>query len=81
MNRGSRVEIFQVQAHAFRSTTSLRLSLVSSCLRRQQSLAQGHVSCAMPVTFMVLIVIFESGMFGSMGAVASIMTIPLKPEH
>ena len=35
----------------------------------------------MPVTFMVLIVIFESGMFESMGAVASIMTIPLKPEH
>jgi hypothetical protein len=35
----------------------------------------------MPVTFMVLIVIFESGMFGSTGAVASIMTIPVKPVH
>jgi hypothetical protein len=35
----------------------------------------------MPVTFMVLIVIFESGMFGSTGAVASIMTIPMKPVH
>jgi hypothetical protein len=32
----------------------------------------------MPETFMV---IFESGMFGSMGAVASIVIIPLKPEH
>jgi hypothetical protein len=30
---------------------------------------------------MVVIVIFESGMFGSMGAVASIVTIPVKPEH
>jgi len=30
---------------------------------------------------MVVIVIFESGMFGSMGAVASTMTIPMKPEH
>ena len=46
-----------------------------------EALIYGHVSCAMPVTFMVLIVIFESGMFGSMGAVASIMTIPVKPEH
>ena len=35
----------------------------------------------MPVTFIVLMVIFESGMFGSMGAVASIMTVPVKPEH
>lgn len=41
----------------------------------------GHVSCAMPVAFMVLMVIFESGMFGSTGAVASIVTIPVKPEH
>ena len=46
-----------------------------------EALIYGHVSCAMPVTFMVLMVIFESGMFGSMGAVASIMTIPVKPEH
>jgi hypothetical protein len=35
----------------------------------------------MPETFMVIMVIFESGMLGSMGAVASIVTIPLKPEH
>jgi hypothetical protein len=35
----------------------------------------------MPETFMVIMVIFESGMFGSMGAVASIVTIPVKPEH
>ena len=35
----------------------------------------------MPVTFTVVIVIFESGMLGSMGAVASIVTIPVKPEH
>jgi hypothetical protein len=35
----------------------------------------------MPVTFIVLIVIFERGMFGSTGAVASIMTIPVEPEH
>lgn len=52
-----------------------RLSTTQSCLRH------GHVSCAMPVTFMVIMVIFESGMFGSMGAVASIVTIPLKPEQ
>jgi hypothetical protein len=35
----------------------------------------------MPETFMVIMVIFESGILGSMGAVASIMTIPVKPEH
>ena len=35
----------------------------------------------MPLTFMVVIVIFESGMFGSMGAVASIVIVPVKPEH
>lgn len=35
----------------------------------------------MPVTFMLLILICESGMLGSMGAVASTVIIPMKPEH
>ena len=47
----------------------------------QSCLAHGHVNWAMPVTFIVIMVIFASGMFGSIGAVASIVTIPVKPEH
>ena len=43
--------------------------------------AQGQVSCAMPETFMVIVLICEMGMPGSMGAVAMIETIPLKPEQ
>jgi hypothetical protein len=35
----------------------------------------------MPETFIVVMVIFERGILGSMGAVASIVTIPVKPEH
>lgn len=35
----------------------------------------------MPVTFMLFILIWEIGMFGSIGAVASTVIIPIKPEH
>lgn len=35
----------------------------------------------MPVTFMLFMLIWESGMFGSIGAVASTVIIPMKPEH
>ncbi len=35
----------------------------------------------MPVTFMVLIVIWEIGIFGSTGDVASTAIIPVNPEH
>lgn len=35
----------------------------------------------MPATFDVIMVIFDSGILGSMGAVASIMMVPTKPEQ
>ena len=35
----------------------------------------------MPVTFMLFMLIWESGMLGSIGAVASTVIIPMKPEH
>lgn len=35
----------------------------------------------MPITFIVFMFIWETGMLGSMGEVASTVIIPMKPEH
>lgn len=43
--------------------------------------AYGQVSCAIPATLDVIIDICESGMFGSIGAVAWIATVPTNVVH
>lgn len=45
------------------------------------STCYGQFIFAIPVTFLVIWLICETGMLGSAGAVASIVTIPVNPLH